>query len=489
MTISIKSIGGMMNEPPTVSGLKAVEVDTYFIKIQYTIHDLEMTYCRQYLILNGEKTEITTKGTEIETDTFEYLIDKLDDGTNYNIQIEASDGHDVAKSDNLSVKTLRNYIYGIKVNDLNSNPETACEYIEDSVGIQVATKTSLGGWENRWPYNKIRIVGFKDGKVVKEIKKGNKKQYIDGTTVPTDVDVMVEIPKIYWKVTEIKNSNVFDGYELRVSNIKVDDSYDCYAHKVNGVERDYIYIGAYIASLEDNRLLRSISGRTPLYYTGDSPSNGMNRGKVRNFAHAVGKGYQEWNWTSLVLIRILFLLAYKNRNSKSVLGPGISSSRSTTGGSDKKGFIYGGTSNEQICFLGIEDLWGNGKVILDGIYSVFTYSTQSNTAFYINTTNNFLSDTSNYKRLATLYKSEFDVNGPAYITKVNRTNEGLFFPKSAYGSSSTGYTDALSCSAGGNDNNRMVLSGGIGVGIFNLYEHGNDGSWQDFYSRLVYLGE
>lgn len=148
-------------------------------------------------------------------------------------------------------------IYGVRVMENNSNPNSCCTYIENAVGVNPANSISLGGWTNKFPFNEIRIVGFKNGQVTKEIKKDNKAQYTDGSTVPTDVDVMVEIPKVYWKFT-----NIINGYELRISNYKVDSTWDCYAHKVGGVEKDHIYVGTYLGYNEGGKL-RSRSGVSP----------------------------------------------------------------------------------------------------------------------------------------------------------------------------------------------------------------------------------
>ena len=61
-------------------------------------------------------------------------------------------------------------------------------------------------------------------KKTKEINPYNKLQYLDGTIVSSDVDVMVRLPKFYWKFNKLSN-----GYEILVSKGKIDSSFDCYA--------------------------------------------------------------------------------------------------------------------------------------------------------------------------------------------------------------------------------------------------------------------
>lgn len=417
MTLSIKGGVGMINEPPVISGLKAIDIDTHFIKIQYTIHDLEMTYCRQYLILNGEKTEITAKGAEIETDTFEYLIDKLNAGTNYNIQIEASDGHDIAKSDNLNVSTLEQFVYGVRVEVNNSNPRTAITYIEDAKGMEdkLANSTSLGGWADKWPYKKIRIVGLKNGQVVKEIKKENKKQYIDGTTVGTDVDVMVEIPKIYWKFSKPDSEH----YELRISNEKLDDNYVCLAHTRNKVEKDFLYIGAYQGAVLEDKL-RSISGK----YAAIQDNQGITTSSLRLCAKRNSENCCLFYYYALELLRMLFVIAYKNFNSQSALGYGACSAdrEYPTGSSDTLGFV--GSNSSCMCFLGVENLWGNLFNLIDGIYI-------ENVDYY--TTNIYLDKDVLLKDDTTGYSKVLDIGRGSshYINQINATNILGFFPTSS----------------------------------------------------------
>ena len=485
MAISIKSIGGMMNEPPTVTNLKAIEIDTFFIKIQYTIHDLEMTYCRQYLILNGKKTEITTKGTEIETDTFEYLIEKLNPGTNYNIQIEASDGHDIAKSDNLNVNTLNNFIYGFRVNELNSNSSNCVTYTDDAKGMEdkLATRTSLGGWANKWPFNKIRIVGFKNGKVTKEINPNDKTKYIDGTTVPQDVDVMTEMPKIYWSAKAVTEGSSFDGYEVKISNVKYDDSFDCYAHKVNGAEKDFIYIGCYLGYVQgdwNTGVVRSINNVSPTCWLDNS--NRLNFEWARERCQRVGSGYQMFNWFTRILLCNLFLLAYKNINSQDALGRGYVGSNSnnlnypvTTGGTTKKGIIYGSSNEEQMCFLGIEDLWGNTSQWIDGIE-------YKGSGVYADLTNTFKNCSTKIANTISSHSST------GYITKVNKTSTSLYLAAYCSGSSNLYYSDYCNIYS----SYPHFVSGGYyrqddQCGLF--FQRTHDYSCNMECARLVYLGE
>lgn len=361
-------------------------------------------------------------------------------------------------------------IYGVRVMENNSNPNSCCTYIENAVGVSPANSTSLGGWTDKFPFNKIRIVGFKNGKVVKEIKKEDKTKYIDGTTVPSDVDVMVEIPKVYWKFTNISN-----GYEMRIANYKIDSTYDCYAHKVGGVEKDYIYVGAYLGYVEGGKL-RSRSGV--------SPTTSTTLTNFRRYAQAVGSGYQQFNWFTLILLQNLYLLAYKNLNSQNALGYGYAngnSGKTNTGGTNTKGMVFGETGGkQQVCFLGIEDFYGNVWQWVDGMFHNNSYQvtvTPDNKTF-----NNDGSGFKNVGKFLSTY-------GGGEIPKVAHTNEGGFFPKEFKGSNTTYYCDygyAVSGSFAGFGGN---WDDGLNAGAFFLRVASSPSdSDSHLGSRLVFLG-
>lgn len=357
-------------------------------------------------------------------------------------------------------------IYGVRVMENNSNPNSCCTYIENAVGVNPANSTSLGGWANKFPFDKIRIVGFKNGQVTKEIKKNNKAQYTDGTNVPSDVDVMVEIPKVYWKFTNISN-----GYELRISNTKIEGS-DCYAHKVGGVEKDFIYVGAYLGYVEGNKL-RSKSGVSPTVNTTLT--------QFRNYAHNVGSGYQQWNWFTLLLLQNLYLLAYKNLNSQSALGQGVCSvsNKVNTGGTNTKGMMFGSSNGgQQVCFLGIEDFYGNIYQWVDGMYF------DGSRILVVSDNRNF-----NDNRSGFVSVGNANTVSSGRISKVIGTSQGGFFPKQCSGSDTTYY-----CDYGAVNSEYFGISGGLwsfgaDVGAFYLrVNYRASVSYSYLGSRLVFLG-
>lgn len=471
--ISASGGGGAVGNKPVISNFRCEgepTLDSFVIK--YIAIDNDNQILRHTLILDGKRTEISTDvGCENINREFTYTVKNLKGGTKYNVQIEVTDGVETVQSDVISITTSNVQTYGVKVMENNSNPNTSVTYIEGAVGVNPANSTSLGGWANKFPFDKIRIVGFKNGQVTKEIKKDNKAQYTDGSTVPTDVDVMVEIPKVYWKFTNISN-----GYELRISNTKIEGS-DCYAHKVGGVEKDFIYVGAYLGYNQSGKL-RSRSGVTP--------TANQTIGIFRNQARANGNGYQQWNWFTQILLQNLYVIAYNNLNSQQALGYGYANGNSNphqTGITNTKGFIYGETSGKQpVCFLGIEDFYGNLRQWVDGMFH------NSNHRVLVTPDNKTFNDTgSGYKDVGDAVGTTSNVYGK--INKVMGTNEGGFFPKQCSGSDTTYYCDYGDIYSGKLGSFGGSWNDGLRAGTFFLsVSSDGSGSSSAIGSRLVFLG-
>lgn len=468
--IRISMSGGKGNNPPTIRNFRQEgKIESTFFDVKYIAEDFENTILRHYVYIDGRKQDISKDvGYEAINNEFTYRVNNLNLNTKYQIQIEVTDGIDTVRSDTIFVTTANYQIFGVRVMENNSNPNNCCTYIEDAIGTSVATKTSLGGWADKFPFNKIRMVGFKGGKVTKEIKPSNKTQYIDGTTVSSDVDVMVEIPKVYWKFVTIPN-----GYEMRISNYKIDNYYDCYAHKVGGVEKDFIYVGAYLGYNEGGKL-RSKSGVSPTVNTTLT--------QFRNYAHNVGSGYQQFNWFTLSLLQILYLIAYKNLNSQNALGMGVcSASKTNTGGTNTKGIIFGNDNkSQQVCFLGIEDFYGNIYQWIDGMKTDGSFN-----VLVTPDNRNFNDNGSGFKNVGKFLSNY----SSGYTSKVVHTNEGGFFPKEFNGSATTNYSDWGHVSSGCFARFGGSWSVGVGVGAFFLYvDCSPSNSNSDLGSRLVFLG-
>ena len=467
MTLSIKSIGGTINEEPKIRNLRQEgKVDSDCFTLKYVAEDFENTILRHYIYLNGKRIEITKAvGYESANNEFTYTVKNLTIATKYKVQIEVTDGLDTVRSDVVTMSTSEIQIYGVRVDQSNSNPETCVKYIEQAVGLTPAKNGNLNSWKDRWPFNKVRLVGFKGGKVTKEINPMDKTKYVDGTTVPRDVDVMSEIPKIYWKVYESGNS-----YEIRIANSKVDSGYEALGHTVKDVEKDFIYVGAYLGYVQSGKM-RSISGVRP---KGDLSLN-----DAKNYSKNVGSGYLTHNWYVLKVLQICYLIAYKSLDSQTALGRGFTggSGVTNTGGTNKKGLFYGSTNaKEQVCFMGIEDFFGNMEQWIAGIYLDNSYGLMA-------TPDNYTFDRYSFECIG----PQSQINDPGYMGYANATEKGLFFPSTG-GSETTHYCDYIVVLE-----NYFPVFGGYYASQYNAGAFAFQAHWREtdtngiFGGRLVYI--
>lgn len=349
--------------------------------------------------------------------TYTYHGNGLTPGKTCVCRVYISNGTSTQSSELFNVVVPQADIYGFACNEKDSNPDTAVTYIEGAVGLARATLEDLGDWEHRFPFNQIRPCGFKDGKVYKYIQKNNFTKYEDGTTVGSDVDVMIEIPKVYWKATKTTN-----GGEIRISPIKR-DGYECYAHNLNGTEKEFIYIGAYVggASIESKRSVsKSNMSITDTLFS-----------SLRN---SKGERYILYTYHMNTLMQILFVLLFKTFNSRNILG---STATSANGALDTMGLI---ANNGNSCkFLGIQDPFS--EIYLAGAtYSIHAPTGSKTTNLVklnINNTNIGLSVnfTGGEQSVDIRYQMElaYSNSGHRFINKLSWSNVAPFAPIGIYG--------------------------------------------------------
>ena len=367
--IGMSGVGGGSSYGEIIN-FQVDEVGKTCFFVSYDVRGVE-TDCTHNLVLNGK--ELGADG-KVGNGHFELTVANLEPETEYGVQIKINNnnnnnGYEVY-SKTLAVKTEKYPIYSVIIDETDPNPSTRCTYANDSVDILVATHTSYGGWENIYPFNSTRPCGLKNGEVVKYINPNDYTKYEDETPVTEDVDVMIEIPKFYWNTERIDDSHI----RIDISQWRYSDYWDCPAHTSGDYESDYIYVGVYEGSLIDKKM-RSVSGQTPSKVTFEEGEEYCTRN---------GEGYHQYNYFSDLAIQILYLTAYKNTDSQSVLGHGNAFDIKNTGSCDNKGMVYGkkleyikddsgqitddnGADKEPIKFLGIENLYGNTATWLSGL--------------------------------------------------------------------------------------------------------------------------
>lgn len=329
--------------------------------------------------------------------------------------------------------TTSSVTYGVKIDLSNSNPETSVTYTDDAVNfsksyMDFANDSFVwGSWQNKFPFNQIKPCLFKNGAVVKYLNPNNYAQDVDGNAVDitgTDGDVMIEIPKIYYKLSRDAS------YQYIQISDTAQTGFCCLAHTYKGVEKNKVYIGAYQAYYDGSKS-RSISGV--------SATGSVSLNNWRTYAHNQGSGYENFYWNLLVLLEALFVIQFKNLDSQSAMGYGFcnASGQFTTGGAlNAKGMNYcaSGTANAQMKWLGIEDFWGSRTTWIDGAYINGTNLTVADVT----------SDSMEFSGSGTNYITAASnlTTGGGYHTDIVGSNLGGFCPQGFSGSATTYYCDS-----------------------------------------------
>lgn len=348
--------------------------------------------------------------------------------------------HCLSKNKNIQPPSEVNKVYGFEIDYLDSNPNTSVSYIEDAQNSTPASinnstaEFEYGSWKNRFPFNKIRpcVMNRAGTEILYYLNPDDYSKKIDGTNANIngsagDGNVMVEIPKIYWKMSTTNNK-----LTVKYSDTKIDDTYGCFAHQNrSGVEYDNIYVSAYMGYESGIRLI-SNSNLTPT----------VNKSltQFRTLCNS-SNNTTLINHYQVTMLQLLFVMMFKTTNSQEVLGNGYTSTTFSnphvTGTSNARGMYNGNkinTSIGRVKFCGIEDFYGNIEVFVDGIYI------NSSRDLYISQSD--YSNTGNYGYVTSVS------NGNGYISKVMGSNKSGFLPSAYTASDVTGFCDTGSMNGG-----------------------------------------
>lgn len=320
-------------------------------------------------------------------------------------------------------------VYGVRIDRTNSNPDTSVIYTDTAAGFTPSRGNngsfSAGSWSDKFPYNKIRPCLVKNGAMVGYLNPDNYAQFENGTAADiasgSAGDVMVEIPKFYYKISQDANYTY-----VQISDSEYDkllNGFTDIAFSYKGEIKDRFYVGAYSGFVDTDGKLRSLSGKTP--------TASKTIGAFRTAAQANGAGYEQLNFYKLTALQILYLIRYKNLNSQSALGQGLvgGSAAATTGATNTNGLNYGVTSTTgRVKCNGIEDFWGNVFQWVDG---------------YRSTSNSIKTADGNFNDTADGYAEHTCTvpNNGGYVSDIVGNNELAFTPRTFSGSSSTYYSD------------------------------------------------
>jgi hypothetical protein len=270
-----------------------------------------------------------------------------------------------------------------------------------------------------------------------------------------DGQVMVEIPKFYYKTAE-PSSDVYQWY------ISMGDLAGYSVHPAfitDGVTRDKIYISAFEGNLTSDNITtadyRSISGVKPS--TANNTSGGdTTNGTIAQFRAAAqrrGTGWQIQTYRATQAIQTLYLIEYADFDTQTTIGQGYVDAASGSGNEsintgatislgNASGEGSGSSGLRAMSYRGIENWYGNIYKWVDGL------NIEGNNEAYI-ANEDFESDK---------FTSPYVLEGTLSSTGGFATN--ILFPEflaTAAGGSSTSH---LHDSYGQTTGNRAALFGG-----------------------------
>lgn len=368
-------------------------------------------------------------------------------------------------------------VYGVRIDRSNSNPETAVTYTDNAAGFTPSMGNNgsftAGSWEDKFPFNKIRPCLVYNGRVTGYLNPNNYAQFEDGTaadiTSGNGGDVMVEIPKFYYKISQDANYTYVQISDSEYD--KVVNGFTDKAFSYKGEVKDKFYVGAYSGYVDGNNKLRSLSGKTP--------TASKTIGAFRTAAQANGAGYEQLNFYKLTALQILYLIRYKSLDSQAALGRGFvgGSAPTTTGATNASGMNYGVTATTgRVKCNGIEDFWGNIFQWVDG---------------YKSTSNSIMMADGNFNDTADGYTEHACaiVGTVGFLKDVVGNNELAFTPRALNGSSSTYYSDYGFLFSGYLPTFGGYCANGAYAGAFCLFVYYSAiSSYPNFGARLLLCG-
>ena len=208
--------------------------------------------------------------------------------------------------------------------------------------------TSNRDFDNVYPWAGMRRCNIKDG--VFMCYEGEIGYAEDGS----NGDVMVEIPKFYYKVVPVRLESASSGEGQQIVEAKwmisprALRSFKVHPAFVrNGREVDAVYIGAFEGY---------INGSTIVSIKDVLPSVWKPFSEFQQYVTAKGTKYSQIDFTSLSAIQLLFLIEYNSFDSQGCIGNGVIG----------KTQLSKTNSSESVNYRGLSDLWGNAICFIQG---------------------------------------------------------------------------------------------------------------------------
>lgn len=313
--------------------------------------------------------------------------------------------------------------YTLRIDTTNSNPLTACEYLDDANGMTKGAST----WDEQPIFNAIKPCIFNNGAVAYYLNSENFNLKEDGSSAVldgTDGDVMIEFSKFAYRLYKEGNYqyvSITNDPDLVASDSRF--HYYAFTRETEG-DIEKMYIGAFKGYVDTDGKMRSVAN-------GELPTVSISLNQSKAAAALTGTNYSIFEYGQLVALQCLYLIKYGNLDCQAALGLGLVDADASVaiGSTLNKGMYYGSTTDGtiQMKFAGIEDLWGNIAEWCDG------FATGATDEFIVTYGNN-----------TQTFNTGMDMTGYdkyGYLSKIQGTTELGFSGAEFTGSDTTYYSD------------------------------------------------
>ena len=319
----------------------------------------------------------------------------------------------------------------------------------------------------------------------------------EGTTysVGTPVQVMVKQPKFYYRVVPLKTDKIVSGkgYHLRKARyfISMTPKVGFKLHpafKINGKEKDFIYLSAYEGTLFDKSASAYIlddaqvvdftatTGDKLCSIAGAKPASGLTQNLTRRncgiLAENRGTGWRQSFAASIAATQMLFMIEYATLNTQTAIGNGntqktddsATNMSEVTGATANLGNTSGAVTNTNnvqiVTYRGEENLWGNIWKWVDGINVYFNGEGTNNNVFVADNGFTESKNTSPYTDVGFVAPA---VNGYVNAFGYSEDCDWLFMPSEVANgaNSSVPVGDYFYSSTTGGAGYRVSLLGGV----------------------------
>ena len=344
-----------------------------------------------------------------------------------------------------------------------------------------------------------------------------------GATYPvgTPVQVMVKQPKFYYRVVPLKTDKIVSGkgYHLRKARyfISMTPKVGFKLHpafKINGKEKDFIYLSAYEGTLFDKSASAYIlddaqvadftatTGDKLCSIAGAKPASGLTQNLTRRncgvLAENRGTGWRQSFAASIAATQMLFMIEYATLNTQTAIGNGntqktddsATNMSEVTGATANLGNTSGAVTNTNnvqiVTYRGEENLWGNIWKWVDGINVYFNGEGTNNNVFVADNGFTESKNTSPYTDVGFVVPA---VNGYVNAFGYSEDCDWLFMPSEVANgaNSSVPVGDYFYSSITGGAGYRVSLLGGY----WDYWSRAGGFSWYVYYApsaRSRYIG-